>query len=391
MKGKLNFNLHVGNKLIAVFFFLTLSLTNKAQTFSPYLANPFSLESPSSQLAPAIGDLDSDGDLDIMCGANYSSFFYFENIGTTTSPDFAPYIENPFSLESPSSLLSPAFVDLDNDGDLDIMCGANLSNFYYFENIGTSSTPDFAEYVTNPFSLEGPSSLLAPEFADLDNDGDLDLMCGANISSFYFYENIGTINSPDFAPYVTDPFSLDGPSGQLSPSIVDLDKDGDLDILCGATLSDFYYFENVGTPSVPNFAEYITNPFSLESPSSLLAPEFADLDDDADMDILCGANYSSFYYYENSTIQTELVAISKDNYPFQIAPNPCTERFQFSTKTNPTKLFQIEFYDITGNFICAYNTSGFKDVFNISELPNGIYFLKLLEGPNTYSYSLIIQ
>ena len=81
---------------------------------------------------------------------------------TTKAQAFAPVIQNPFSLTVTGNYSRPAFTDLDNDGDLDMMAGNGDGNFYYFQNIGTALAPDFAPPVTNPFSLINTSYRSAP-------------------------------------------------------------------------------------------------------------------------------------------------------------------------------------------------------------------------------------
>ncbi|MBM3264708.1 MAG: VCBS repeat-containing protein, partial [candidate division Zixibacteria bacterium] len=84
---------------------------------------------------------------------------------------------------------APAFVDLDKDGDLDLLSGEYYGNFHYFENTGSSSAPAFSATQTNPFGLVDVGYSSAPAFGDLDNDGDLDLLSGEYYGNFRYFEN----------------------------------------------------------------------------------------------------------------------------------------------------------------------------------------------------------
>ncbi len=95
---------------------------------------------------------------------------------------------NPFGLSNGGSWTVPTFVDLDNDGDKDVLSGTATGAFVYYQNIGTASSPAYGAPATNPFGLlatASPYSCVA--IVDYDNDGDYDLISGAKDGSFYYY------------------------------------------------------------------------------------------------------------------------------------------------------------------------------------------------------------
>ncbi len=88
---------------------------------SPF--NPFGLTDVGTRSRPALADLDDDGDLDALIGGNSGDTIFFENTGTATAPAFAAPQTNPSGLADGVSRSSPAFADLDGDGDLDALIG----------------------------------------------------------------------------------------------------------------------------------------------------------------------------------------------------------------------------------------------------------------------------
>ena len=97
---------------------------------------------------------------------------------------------------------APAFVDLDGDGDLDLVAGGTDGTLRYFENTGTASVPGYVERfdAANPFDAIDVGSQSTPSFADLDGDGDLDLAVGAADGTLSYFENTGTTAAPVLRP-----------------------------------------------------------------------------------------------------------------------------------------------------------------------------------------------
>jgi hypothetical protein len=76
----------------------------------------------------------------------------------------------------------PNFVDIDGDGDLDALIisnGANnIGNFQVQLNTGSASAPAFDEVVLNPYGLVAGYNYANATFVDIDADGDLDVVTG---------------------------------------------------------------------------------------------------------------------------------------------------------------------------------------------------------------------
>ena len=158
---------------------------------------------------PSFGDLNGDGKLDLISGDYYGYFHYFENTGTTSAPAFGLTASiNPFALTNVGTYSKPSFVDFDGDGDMDLLSGESNGDFYYFKNTGSPIAPAFAAASTNPFALTNVSSdFTAPSFVDLDDDGDMDLLSGDGRGRFNYFEN-----SPaeDGAIVIEEAFSTPG-------------------------------------------------------------------------------------------------------------------------------------------------------------------------------------
>ena len=245
---------------------------------------------------PILGDLDDDGDLDLLSGKRDGSFSYFQNSGTANSPNFQSPTTNSYGLDDIGNDSAPALGDLDGDGDLDLLSGKRDGSFSYFQNSGTANSPNFQSPTTNSYGLDDIGNDSAPALGDLDGDGDLDLLSGHSSGHFYYFENSGTSSAPNFQTSAKDPYGLGDTTFQSTPALGDLDGDGDLDLLSGVGHGHFYYFQNSGTSSVPDFQTSVTNSYGL---SYDIAPALGDLDGDGDLDLLLGNFRGRFVYFEN--------------------------------------------------------------------------------------------
>jgi hypothetical protein len=220
-------------------------------------------------------DMDEDGDPDLVAAPNTDNVSYdfdnawlYRNTGSSSSMTFQLETDN-FLQENMIDLGTgayPGLVDYNGDGLLDIIAGnesfknpaMDISGLTLYLNTGTATAPIFTLETRD---LNGYSSLFSPQrfgyspaFADMDGDGDSDMLMGDSDGRINYFENTAGAGNPMlFATPVLNYKGID--VGQYSTiAIADIDGDGLKDIVTGEYMGNLEYYRNIGTTSVPNFS-----------------------------------------------------------------------------------------------------------------------------------------
>ncbi|MCA9096431.1 MAG: cadherin repeat domain-containing protein, partial [Planctomycetaceae bacterium] len=119
------------------------------------------------------------------------TFKYYKNTGTAKAPVFVAQTgsDNPLNGEDVGDWSTPALGDVDGDGDLDLVVGEQDGTFIYYKNTGTATAPVFVSQTgsNNPFNGKDAGDGSSAALGDLDGDGDLDLVSGELNGVFKFY------------------------------------------------------------------------------------------------------------------------------------------------------------------------------------------------------------
>ncbi len=249
-------------------------------------------------------DLDNDGDYD-MLGAEASTIIHaYKNTGSASSPIWTDWPEA--HLTFPVSGPYMTLADLDNDGDYDMLAGGDDAVTYFlraYENTGSPSAPVWT--AKTAWNIPGNGLKYAhAAVADLDNDGDYDLLIGNDGATALGYQNTGSPNAPVWTANSAWDITIGG-SSYLNSAFADFDNDGDYDVLVGTIGGTIEGYENTGSATSLTW----TSRDSWDGPTigggiTDEIPALADLDNDGDYDLMVGMSDGSVLAYQNTVSDT---------------------------------------------------------------------------------------
>ncbi|HEX7926036.1 MAG TPA: VCBS repeat-containing protein, partial [bacterium] len=263
---------------------------------------------------PAIGDLDGDGDLDMVLGTADGKLMYFENQGTAKQPKLRLVNEALTALTgsddqpvviSVGGNAAPALVDIDNDGDLDLFVGSASGKLWFFRNVGNKFLAVFRLESTDVLGASFGLNLV-PKFADVNGDGLPDMALGNEAGEVYLLINQGTRAAARWCPtedkappeclrFPTKIAQLSGEDNAV-PEWVDLDRNGTIDLMVGKNDGTMDYYQNIGTKS-QGVWELKQARFNILDIGGFAAPIFADLNGDGVADLVIAGEGEQISWY----------------------------------------------------------------------------------------------
>ncbi|MBN2105506.1 VCBS repeat-containing protein [bacterium] len=392
-------------------------------------------------------DLDSDGDLDFLSGSHVT----YSGMAVSSSPGALVWIRNEGNsiFSEPINIADSVYypktmgvADLNGDGDLDVLCGSDREITWY-ENNGSGGFEAENEIMS---PVDGAGDL---ETADMNGDGDMDIIYARYLTDenrVYWFENEGggrfkffhSISCADYTP--------------IDISVVDLDKDGDLDILAVNNIynddDQLVWYENQDglgyewdRAVISTALDGARSVFAADlngdgSPDALTASEndneiawyendgsggfgarkiitsetegaisvfAADLDGDGDKDVLSASNEdNTVSWFENLINSAEVDFNTKENSvpgSFHLAqnfPNPFNPETTIHYFLDNAGHVKVDIFNNVGQkistLINAYHKAGhYRIIFDGSNLASGLYLYRIKTASCTQIRKMVLM
>jgi hypothetical protein len=302
-----------------------------------------------------------------------------ENTGTLTSPSFE-YVTNDYAGTNALQMnnLYPTVGDLDGDGDIDMICGMQDGTLTFFENTAG---------VGNPVAWAAPSALFSnidvgdrstPQLIDLDRDLDLDLVIGRQGGMIHYYENTGTVSSAVFSSTPTTNM-LGGYSIQnfsRSPMPFVYDNNGSYELFIGHQLGNIIQLGNIDG-NVLGAYDTLSMNFNDFYQGWNTQISMADLNNDNKLDYIFGTGRGGIVILEEKDTLVTTVEIERIQKVVHLYPNPANDALSVSFSSPNTGTLHLTVYNALGQVVLQKTTisNGQHHELDISRLAAGVLFL----------------
>ncbi len=315
-------------------------------------------------------------------GPYQSQIALFKNTGSSTAPSYTLITRDFANIHAnvPSIIgMALTFGDLDNDGDKDMIIGDFTGRLNYFEK--QPGPADNFVFVSSFYQAIDIGNYAAPQLIDVDRDSKLDLLIGEQIGSINYYHNDGTVNAPVFN-LVTTTFGsvrvnqIGYTTGFSTPCMYD--DSGNYILLVGSERGWINRYDNIDGNLTGIFTRSDSMYISIYEGGKVV-PAVADANNDGLYDVVIG-NYAGglSMFYGDTTVFTGEAELQRLT-SFSLFPNPANESIVIKTakETQGKQIFII--HDLSGKEILRREIFSQQTTISVADLPVGMYICTLLD------------
>lgn len=305
----------------------------------------------------------------------------WENTGTLANPSYS-LVTNDYANTNilQAAGLHPTMGDLDGDGDWDMICGAQDGTLWYFENTApVGATATWASPIRNYASINvGQAS--SPQLVDLDRDTDLDLVIGSFSGGIHYYENTGTASTPVFAS-TTSIMNLGGYNVAQAYSRHSMpyfhDNAGQWELFIGHRNGNIIHLGNINNNvfgTYDTLSEHYNDIYygTYAKPAGIV-----DINGDFKTEFMIGTGCGGMAFL---TDQAGVIGVDEPVVPQSVAylyPNPVADQLTIALEAPLEEAVQVTFYNALGQVLLQDQLNENRTILDVRSLPAGVIFVEL--------------
>lgn len=314
-----------------------------------------------------------------------STVALYLNTGTLSAPvftfadgDFLNLAAEGFSLRS-----VPTFGDLDNDGDDDLFLGRMDGTLRYYENTSVGAGAIFSNpvsnYTDNNSAIISTSAYCHPQLFDLNNDGLLDLVLGKKNGNVAYYQNSGTLTAPSFelvnATLGGIDVSLTTPDGFAAPHF--FRHNGETVCFLGSIDGRINHYSDIDGNLAPGetFA-LVSNNLATIDVDTYSSCSVIDMDNDGNYNLVVGQDLGGLLHFEHDPNSSISIEENFSNAHVAVYPNPTNNTITIACNDLQGKSYSL--LDLNGKQLMSGQLHGSKTQVNIGHLNQGVYVVQVL-------------
>lgn len=338
--------------------------------------------------------------------ANTTRVQYYQNIGTAEEPVFQFVQDNWENFQNIGLGLRilPTFGDLDNDGDKDMIVGTQNGELFFYDNSGGTGTMNFGSIPNQLQDINADdivvSGSASPQLFDLNKDGLLDLIIGQRNGGLIFYENVGSVNNFSFQLVTENLGGVDLSSVEYSESggVPHFVREDDTTYLfAGNRTGTIHCYKDVdGNIDDGDGFTLISDTYGDIHTNGFSSPFITQIRNDSTYDLFVGGDLGGLWAF-SAPDSSDFLNLNKSNIEeidFTIYPNPSkTGIFNIDVENIGFDKNTIDVIDISGRRIINNQKINGSKLIDLSHKKSGIYIVLLKDEKNSVigSRKLIVE